>query len=112
MKTLLGMIAAGLLLLGSTTCGADRPPPARAGLSTSPPDAGWQRCQASAECAATWLSCHGWAPVNAAHEQAAQAWYRSANSDFLSRAECEGPSAVPPVASCRRQRCELQAATQ
>lgn len=104
MKTLHGVIAAAVLL-GSSACGADRSPPSGEGLLTSPPEVRWQSCQAAQECKVTWLACHGWAPVNAAHERDMQAWYRSANDDFLSRAECAGPPAVAAVASCRRQRC-------
>ena len=73
-----------------------------------PPNAEWLACSRASMCSAIWLSCHGWLAISGSYESDVQRWYRAENSDFLSKAECDGPPPSRPGAVCRGGICRLQ----
>ena len=92
------------LLMG---CDSSSHPPA-APLTTVPPSAEWLACTKNSMCSATWLSCHGWLAISSSHESDVQSWYRTANNDFLRKAECDGPPQYQPIAICDVGSCRLE----
>jgi hypothetical protein len=99
------LLAIGLLLaLGGEPPAPAPPPPV---ILTVPPDPAWTRCERTAQCSTTYLSCHGWIAVARAHEADVQRWYSEANADLLGVVECDGKNAAQPQAVCRDSVCKL-----
>src|SRR5687768_1253456 len=93
-----------LLLMGCDSSSQ----PSRVTLATVPANGEWLACTADSMCSAIWLSCHGWLAIGSSYESDVQGWYRTENSDFLSKAECDGAPLSRPSAACHGGTCKLR----